>query len=327
MKKTLKAILILSLVNLGAIQAKAQTISPSAEFKQSFLELLQDKPRFYSELENATGKKIVTEKIVGGSQASRNQFKEFTLVIAVDINGNPVGACGGTLIAPNKVLTAAHCLASIYYVVVPNFYSYNDDSSTWDSIFVSQAHAHPSYSSITSKNDIAVLTLEKNARTANIAVIYSGASSLAGNNSTIIGLGRTSATANTVDTLRMATVPVVSNAVCSNSEIGDVTSLASSQLCAGRASGGVGTCPGDSGGPLFVTVNKRCVQAGITSFGIPCAQPNAYDVYTRVSSYTSFIRQHSPNTNFVSDPTTNPPPSNKINIAPLITPLLFDDEA
>lgn len=55
--------------------------------------------------------------------------------------------------------------------------------------------------------------------------------------------------------------------------------------------GGVDTCQGDSGGPLTCSSSSGPVLQGITSFGRGCARPGIPGVYTRVSSYNSWIEQ------------------------------------
>ena len=76
-------------------------------------------------------------------------------------------------------------------------------------------------------------------------------------------------------------------------------------FCAGYAQGGVDTCQGDSGGPLFVSgTNGEHVQAGITSFGKGCAQPNAYGVYTNLGLFEQWIKDIAPNASFVQPPSS-----------------------
>lgn len=52
------------------------------------------------------------------------------------------------------------------------------------------------------------------------------------------------------------------------------------------------TCQGDSGGPLMAFVNNRWVLAGTTSVGIGCAQAGYPGIYTRTSTFTSFIQSN-----------------------------------
>ncbi len=51
----------------------------------------------------------------------------------------------------------------------------------------------------------------------------------------------------------------------------------------------IDTCQGDSGGPLMAFVNNTWILAGLTSFGYGCAEAGYPGVYTRVSSFISFI--------------------------------------
>ncbi len=66
----------------------------------------------------------------------------------------------------------------------------------------------------------------------------------------------------------------------------------STNVCAGgRTYGGV--CKGDSGGPLQCkSSDGKWYQVGITSWGVPCAQPGFPDVYTKVSAYYDWIVQN-----------------------------------
>ena len=65
-----------------------------------------------------------------------------------------------------------------------------------------------------------------------------------------------------------------------------------SQICAGFAQGGVDSCSGDSGGPLFVEQDGQRTLVGVVSFGDGCARPDAYGIYTNVSFFRSWIEQY-----------------------------------
>ena len=65
-------------------------------------------------------------------------------------------------------------------------------------------------------------------------------------------------------------------------------------ICAGgSAKGGLGTCKGDSGGPLQCQ-NKdgKWYQVGVVSWGLPCAYANVPDVFTRVAYFHEWIEKN-----------------------------------
>ena len=64
-------------------------------------------------------------------------------------------------------------------------------------------------------------------------------------------------------------------------------------LCSGTSKGGKDACDGDSGGPLVIeSTEGKFELVGITSWGKGCGEPNQPGVYTRVSSFLSWIESH-----------------------------------
>lgn len=53
-----------------------------------------------------------------------------------------------------------------------------------------------------------------------------------------------------------------------------------------------GSCRGDSGGPLMTSVNGNWFLIGVVSLGPPCGKSTLPGVYTRVSSYMSWIEEN-----------------------------------
>ena len=87
--------------------------------------------------------------------------------------------------------------------------------------------------------------------------------------------------------LREVQVPIVSNETCNDFYGGIITP---NMLCAGYEEGGKDACLGDSGGPLMVpTADNSWLLTAVVSFGVGCAQPDSYGVYTRVRPYLEWI--------------------------------------
>ncbi len=102
----------------------------------------------------------------------------------------------------------------------------------------------------------------------------------------ITGWGSLSSWGSSPNTLRQASVPLVSKQRCASafpSEIDD------SMLCAGLAAGGIDTCSGDSGGPLVCEFNGTWYLEGVTSWGYGCAQPGKYGMYANVRNLKSWL--------------------------------------
>ena len=54
-------------------------------------------------------------RIVGGILASQHEFPWMAALVYENLNGYQLIFCGGSIISPNVILTAAHCLESIKY--------------------------------------------------------------------------------------------------------------------------------------------------------------------------------------------------------------------
>lgn len=87
------------------------------------------------------------------------------------------------------------------------------------------------------------------------------------------------------------TVRVMNASMCSNYPKYDVQpGERDTWVCAGYPEGGMDSCSGDSGGPLFVHVGRQAVQIGVVSYGTYCAAKGLPGVYTRVSEYIDWIK-------------------------------------
>ncbi|MFE2968252.1 S1 family peptidase [Streptomyces sp. NPDC059340] len=231
----------------------------------------------------APGAVAAPQPIVGGTTTTTTAYP-FMMQIT-DASQNQF--CGGTLVAANKVVTAAHCMVgettSSVRVVGGRTYL-NGTNGTVSK--VSKIWINPDYTDATNGDDVAVLTLSTSMSYTPASYVASTDTGVyaAGATARIIGWGTTSESGSSSNQLRTATVPIVSNSSCSGSYGSDF--VASDMVCAGYTNGGTDTCQGDSGGPLLI----GGVLAGITSWGNGCAEAGYPGVYTRLTTFSSLVK-------------------------------------
>ncbi|MFI9009578.1 S1 family peptidase [Actinosynnema sp. NPDC053489] len=225
----------------------------------------------------------VDERVVGGERVSIADHP--WVVYLTDAAGNQF--CGGTLVAPTKVVTAAHCATSRTprntRVVLGR-----EDRQAADGVVsrLTGIWVHPDYVSADQGADVAVLTLRSavNYRPLPLARPSDGALYEPGTNGLVLGWGRTSEQGSSSRYLMGATVPVMDDGYCESAypqyDPDEMT-------CGGYPGGGVDTCQGDSGGP-FVAGGKLI---GITSWGEGCAREGRPGVYSEVKRYADVIQQ------------------------------------
>ncbi|MEU3980948.1 serine protease [Streptomyces sp. NPDC026672] len=222
------------------------------------------------------------QPIVGGTTTTTTTYP-FVMQIT---DASQRQFCGGTLVTPTKVVTAAHCMVGETtgsVRVVGGRTLLNGTNGTVSR--VSRIWINPSYTDATNGDDVAVLTLSTAMPYTTASYVSSSQTSVyaAGTTARVLGWGTTSENGSSSNQLRTATVPIVSDSSCRSSYGSDY--VQSDMVCAGFASGGVDTCQGDSGGPLLI----GGVLAGITSWGEGCAEAGFPGVYTRLTTFSNLV--------------------------------------
>jgi secreted trypsin-like serine protease len=245
----------------------------------------------------------MTPQVVGGHDANPGEWPWMAaLVLAPVENAYDGHFCGGTLIAPDWVLTAAHCVSTLdahHIDVVLGRLNLNSEEG--ERIHVSEKLIHPDYNANTLDSDLALLKLERPSIQQPVQInptITSNLPTIDTNlMSTVTGWGNTGTAGENgpsdPETLQEVELPLVNREICNSPDAynGNVTF---NMICAGYQEGGEDSCKGDSGGPLMIpnSQDDTWIQAGVVSWGEGCAEPNHYGVYTHLSNFYDWIERN-----------------------------------
>lgn len=236
-------------------------------------------------------------KIVGGSFTP---IEAHPWVAAIFRRGNRFN-CGGTLIAPCWVVSAAHCFNEIKDIQHLSVYlgktAINETDADREQRFtVEKLIVHQKFNQTNFDNDIALLKIKSSdgrcavksasVRTACFPPLHTKLP--AGFQCSIAGFGHERHMAwHNSQYLKKAEVNLISQTDCAKSYNED--QITQNMFCAGSPDWSTDACQNDSGGPLVCEVSGRAFLFGVVSWGEGCALKNKPGVYTQVTNYNKWI--------------------------------------
>lgn len=225
-------------------------------------------------------------RIFNGKNA---QIEQYPYHVSLEFNGKYF--CGGSIIAENYVLTAAHCSNSvpdILNITIRAGTSFRGKSGSLHQTL--EFIVPPRYDSKSLSipyGDIAIIRVDQpfdyDETRQPIELFNTDEDAIPGSKAIVTGFGLV----NLIDyanKLQMVVLDMVSRQNCESTN----KFLLDGQICA-HGDNGKDICNGDSGGPLVIDGR----QAGIVSWSATkCGDSNFYSVYTELASYRDWINKH-----------------------------------
>jgi len=236
------------------------------------------------------GVKKKNTRIVGGQQTEVLEYP-WIVILADDFGG----FCGGTLVAAEWILTAAHCISvRVKKVIIGEHDKLNPTDGNRKVLTPEQIFTHEQFGGdLTYANDIALIKLKEKVdlNTFTPACLPAKGTSFVGRTAYAYGWGSIFASGPSSTFLQDVALPVVSFETCkSTMDPAGAYTILSGMLCAGGKAGEDG-CQGDSGGPLTVpdeTTGQHYL-IGDTSWGYGCGQAGLYGVWGDVAFYRDWL--------------------------------------
>jgi secreted trypsin-like serine protease len=290
-------------------------------------------------------------RVVGGTPAAEGAWPWQVAIYFKQPDGTFMLGCGGSIVNPRWVLSAAHCFlrpsdatlrVASDVLVVEGTNQINlarrREGGKGRAVDVKRIVMHEHYDAQTSGNDIALLELVSPAESRSVPLTGSSESQLEAANRTGIVTGwgtmrplriiggqpidvltnqpvRPGAPGYFTNRLMEVEIPLVDRETCQQAY--PDRKIDERHICAGLKEGGKDSCQGDSGGPLITSDDHGGFrQIGIVSGGRSCGLPNSYGINTRVAAFETWIGSAIGLQPVPQAPGTTPEPSSQPPVTP-----------
>jgi len=231
-----------------------------------------------------------SKQIINGIEAEYNRYP-YMVGLALSNSSQPY--CGGSLIDPVWVLSAAHCFKEENGTAFIGRHNFSDNSEMYEAIEIKQQIIHPDYDDILIDYDYMLVRLAEPSNASVIELDYGSIEFDFQVVMTVMGWGKTKNFGDKSDYLRETDVKYFEQSWC-QFLYGWVGGVTDRMICA--KGWNTDACSGDSGGPLIMKGDDGSsdVLVGIVSWGFLCNFLVFPGVYASVPNGLEFIREYVP---------------------------------